>query len=1315
MKNNKVQQSFVCHTVRSRLGRASITLPLFAFIAVFAGWLLAGTVAHAQTPVLRFSFEDAGLTTDTNTQSTPVVLTNFTKSVTLTPANLHGPAGSGVSGELDNNISLVLTDAVYVASGGSNGPGAYLVNSSDLATGLGGTVKSFTAVQWFKGSVTPPLNAFLGRMFVLGPNAVATDINAANTIGMKWQQPNQWNVSIGTGNPTATAIFPANLPINTWLFMAIVYDYTNVMIYQGTTTNYAQLISKTYAPNLTTTLGSAAGLYVGNRNTRQRAYVGWIDEFRFYTNASTLQQVESIREESAGGGPVASGIYPDGLTLQQATNKFVFTAISPGGIWGPGTNITSIQLIMNGVDVSSQLQFVTNGTAGTSTNVSVSYTGVPQNQSDTAVINLMDAKGRVGSGTVTFDTFSPTNLVVEAEEFDFNNGQSIDNADYTSYSTNTSYYGQDSSAGVDTGKILTAGVNASDYRAGAADGAKTQTPASTDTPRQRFIDLATNDATVVDHVVGNFSSSDWQNYTRKFSAGNYNVYARMAPTGGGQSTAGLTLAAVTSGQGTSSQTLTNRGTFSVTGYQGTYYWAPLKNSLGNLAVLNLSGTNTLRVTSGGGANANFYMFVPANTNVPSITGLYPSGMLFQPTNKLAFTASSAVTTINTNSITLSLNGTNVTSSLVFSGGPSTWNVSYTGLTLNTTYSAVISVTDANGGTSTTTITFDTWNPVFQVEAEDFDFTNGLYIDNPVPTTGPAANSYFGTVGTMQIDESINGGTPFGAGSSPNNYRPEDPIATTRLTTEVPRQQFVTAGAYDYNVGYLGIFFWENYTKTWPSGTYNMYVRVASAAGSPATQHVGIDQITSGLGTTNQFIKHLGVFNVPSSGGWSAYRYVPLLDEYGNYANLTMGGVATLRSTLGRALGVNYPGDAQNGGVNINFYMLVPARTDQARIDSVYPDNGTQQQHTNTLSFVASSPIYGINTTNVHVTLNGVDISSNLVFSGSSASWNVSYPGLQYNTPYTAVITVTDNNNQTHTTTVIFDTFNPNNFTWEAEDYDFDPAQSPVPNGSGLRYIDNPVPTMSPATNSYIGQEGDGGQISAPIDYSAIFGTGIPGTATHVYRPFDYVATEVTSDTLRPKYLDAQIVNTNPYIADYDVNYWATNGWLNYTRTFPTGNFYLAARLSAGNGAFDLQCTEVTNGVGTGTQMTNYLGSFKGSGTSFATWQNVYLTDAATNKVVLSFGGVKTLQFIGDYNENANYFELVPLTPLSPIITASISGTNIQLSFPTQSGFSYTIYYKNDLTDSTWTQLGSPVTGNGSVMLVTDGIGGSKRFYKLTVQ
>src|ERR1019366_409229 len=105
-------------------------------------------------------------------------------------------------------------------------------------------------------------------------------------------------------------------------------------------------------------------------------------EFRFYTNASSASAVEAIRQESSGGGPIVPSYYPDGLKLQQYTNKFVFNGVSPSGIWGPSVNITNIQMTLNVIDVSSQLVKVTNGTAGTSTNVSVSYTGLQKNQTN---------------------------------------------------------------------------------------------------------------------------------------------------------------------------------------------------------------------------------------------------------------------------------------------------------------------------------------------------------------------------------------------------------------------------------------------------------------------------------------------------------------------------------------------------------------------------------------------------------------------------------------------------------------------------------------------------------------------------------------------------------------------------------------------------------------------------------------------------------------------------------------------------------------------------------------------------------------------
>ena len=534
-----------------------------------------------------------------------------------------------------------------------------------------------------------------------------------------------------------------------------------------------------------------------------------------------------------------------------------------------------------------------------------------------------------------------------------------------------------------------------------------------------------------------------------------------------------------------------------------------------------------------------------------------------------------------------------------------------------------------------------------------------------------------------------------------------------MVTDTPRTQFIQANASDFNIGFLGAGFWEDYTRTWPAGTYNIYGRMASGAsqsGLPTPPGIrdDVDLVEVGYGTTNQVLDYLGTFNIPTTNGYSAYTYVPLIDKFGNYANVTLSGNETLRSTLDLT---TTAGVAQFG-LNVNFYMLTAPRTDLPRIDAVAPDAPLQQG--NVFSFVASSPAYGIPTSGVVVTLNGVNISSNLLFSGSPSSWTVSYPGLQPNTSYTAVITITDNDNQTHSTTVSFDTFSPNNFTWEAEDFDFGPENSPVPNGSGLRFIDNPALTSVPATNSYYDQTGDGFGYGNGIDESSLFFNlaGVAGV-TYTYRPNDWVSTEVTTDQLRQKYLEAQVSQDNALITDYDVKFLTNGGWINYTRTFPTGSFYVYGRLSAGNGPFALQLAQVTNGVGTETQVSNILGSFGGTGTSFATWQYVPLTNTSGSPAVVSFSGVETLQISGDYNEDANYFMLVG--PNQPKLVATQSGSNVLLSYQSQAGFHYTIYYKNHLTDATWTALNSPVLGDGTIQSVSDGLTHATRFYVVGVQ
>src|SRR5262249_55481609 len=128
---------------------------------------------------------------------------------------------------------------------------------------------------------------------------------------------------------------------------------------------------------------------------------------------------------------------------------------------------------------------------------------------------------------------------------------------------------------------------------------------------------------------------------------------------------------------------------------------------------------------------------------PVIGNLFPQNMIFvNPNDGLSFNVSSpSGFTINNNAIRVIANGTNVSSSLSISGSTSSKNVTWSGLQSNTTYSVSISATDSFGLAVSANSYFETtWvgTPpvVYLWEAEDFDFTNGTYINNPVLCSTP---------------------------------------------------------------------------------------------------------------------------------------------------------------------------------------------------------------------------------------------------------------------------------------------------------------------------------------------------------------------------------------------------------------------------------------------------------------------------------------------------------------------------------------------------------------------------------------------------
>ncbi|HTR40288.1 MAG TPA: polysaccharide lyase family 8 super-sandwich domain-containing protein [Pseudomonadales bacterium] len=349
------------------------------------------------------------------------------------------------------------------------------------------------------------------------------------------------------------------------------------------------------------------------------------------------------------------------------------------------------------------------------------------------------------------------------------------------------------------------------------------------------------------------------------------------------------------------------------------------------------------------------------------------------------------------------------------------------------------------------------------------------------------------------------------------------------------------------------------------------------------------------------------------------------------------------------------------------------------LSNVSPVGGNLFESTNTFAFNVASG-YGIPSSNVIVTVNGI-AATNLVLSGSNYNWNVSYPHLLPNTVYTVAVSVTDTNGNIATTTKSFDTFDPANYTWEAEDFDY----------NGGRFIDNPQ------TNAYAG-------LSALVNadtHQVNFG------GKDLYRP-NGMDTEINGDTLRPQY------NGTGY-SDYSVGYFSPGSWLNYTRHYPVGTYNIYARLAAGGGATACTLSRVTNGWGTTAQTTNFLGTFSVPNTAWESYNYIPLVDNLGNMVSVSFNGsTNTLQLgrpaSATSDCNANFLMLVPVFALN----FSIINTNLVISFPTQSGFQYQVQFKNDLTAPEWMPLGDSLAGNSLTESVTNPVSAQACFYRVQI-
>ena len=102
--------------------------------------------------------------------------------------------------------------------------------------------------------------------------------------------------------------------------------------------------------------------------------------------------------------------------------------------------------------------------------------------------------------------------------------------------------------------------------------------------------------------------------------------------------------------------------------------------------------------------------------------------------------------------------------------------------------------------------------------------------------------------------------------------------------------------------------------------------------------------------------------------------------------------------------------------------------------------------------------------------------------------------------------------------------------------------------------------------------------------------------------------------------------------------------------------------------------------------------------------NSALSDASGNLVITWTGNGSAEGDIDGFQIQA-----APFT-----INASYNNTNVIISFLTQTGFSYQLGYKTNLTDTNWVPLGSSISGNNAVQSVGDLTGGNSRFYRVQI-
>ncbi|MBI2950337.1 MAG: hypothetical protein HYY23_22125, partial [Verrucomicrobia bacterium] len=338
-------------------------------------------------------------------------------------------------------------------------------------------------------------------------------------------------------------------------------------------------------------------------------------------------------------------------------------------------------------------------------------------------------------------------------------------------------------------------------------------------------------------------------------------------------------------------------------------------------------------------------------------------------------------------ILATLNGVAITTAngLTIAGSGNTRNVSFGGLAANANYAVEIKVSDSDNAAVSSTLYFDTFAPSnLVIEIEDFNFGGGQFFDSPnvIPEgTGPQPKAYANQTGAQGTDYSD---TRTSLQNVP--YRPDDYVRM-RQSLDLTRDKFTKAGGsaasvFDYDVGDIVAGEWLNYTRTFPAGTYEVYLRESLVNGTQV--EAVLEKVTSDPAQPNQTTRVLGSFLAQRTG--YLLRNFPLTDGLGkNKIIVRLSGKETLRLRQVSSA----PSD---GGIFQNYLLLVPVADpglQRATVTGVSPAQGTLVESvTPSLQATIQNRDTTVKTNSIVLRVNGTAVTPTILSDANGAT--VSY-------------------------------------------------------------------------------------------------------------------------------------------------------------------------------------------------------------------------------------------------------------------------------------------------------------------------------------